>query len=65
MPKLKKKTWVKSKKIIVNVGSCKFCNQEMTNEDSFIPIGKIIKAKYQYHNAHYDCVKENDSQLNS
>ena len=27
----------------------------MTSEDSFIPIGKIIRGKYQYQNAHYDC----------
>ena len=56
----KNKTWVKSKKIIVDVGKCKYCNQDMTNEDSFVPIGKIVYGKYQYQNAHYDCVKEND-----
>ena len=33
----------------------------MTSEDSFIPIGKIIRGKYIYKNSHYDCVKENDA----
>jgi translation initiation factor IF-3 len=32
----------------------------MTSEDSFVPIGKILYGKYQYQNAHYDCVKKND-----
>jgi len=48
------KTWVRKEKI-VDVGKCKYCNQSMTSEDSFIPIGKIIRGKYQYQNAHYDC----------
>ena len=58
MPK-PKKTWVRKEKI-VSVGNCKYCNQEMTNQDSFVPIGKVIRGKYQYKNAHYNCVKEND-----
>jgi hypothetical protein len=32
-----KKTWVKKEKIIV-VGKCKYCQKEMTSEDSFVPI---------------------------
>lgn len=32
----------------------------MTSEDSFIPIGKIIRGKYIYKNAHYDCVRKAD-----
>ena len=54
------KTWVRKEKI-VDVGKCKYCNQSMTSEDSFIPIGKIIRNKYMYKNSHYDCVKENDA----
>ena len=54
-----KKTWVRKEKIIV-VGKCKYCQKEMTNEDSFVPIGQIIYGKYKYQNAHYDCVKQND-----
>jgi hypothetical protein len=56
---MSKKTWVRKEKIIV-VGKCKYCQKEMTNEDSFVPIGKILYGKYQYQNAHYDCVKKND-----
>jgi hypothetical protein len=54
-----KKTWVRKEKIIV-VGKCKYCQKEMTSEDSFVPIGKILYGKYQYQNAHYNCVKKND-----
>ena len=43
MPK-PKKTWVRKEKI-VSVGNCKYCNQEMTNQDSFVPIGKVIRGK--------------------
>jgi hypothetical protein len=42
---------------LVNVN---IVNKEMTNEDSFVPIGQIIYGKYKYQNAHYDCVKQND-----
>jgi hypothetical protein len=56
---MSKKTWVRKEKIIV-VGKCKYCNKDMTNEDSFVPIGQIVYGKYQYQNAHYDCVKQND-----
>jgi hypothetical protein len=56
---MSKKTWVRKEKIIV-VGKCKYCQKEMTNEDSFVPIGQIIYGKYKYQNAHYDCVKKND-----
>ena len=34
MPKPKKKTWVRKEKI-VTVGNCKYCDKEMTSEDSF------------------------------
>ena len=60
----KKKTWVRKQKI-VSVGNCKYCNQEMTNEDSFVSIGKLINNKYIYKNAHYDCVKINDDKPKS
>ena len=56
---MSKKTWVRKEKIIV-VGKCKYCNKDMTNEDSFVPIGQIVYGKYKYQNAHYDCVREND-----
>lgn len=59
MPKPKIKTWVRKEKI-VTVGKCKYCNQEMTSEDSFVPIGKVINNRYIYKNAHYDCVRKAD-----
>jgi 6,7-dimethyl-8-ribityllumazine synthase len=59
MSKIKKKSWVRKEKI-VTVGSCKYCHQEMTSEDSFIPIGKVIRGKYKYQNAHYDCVSNQE-----
>ena len=59
MSKFKKKTWVRKEKI-VTVGSCKYCQKEMTSEDSFIPIGKVIRGKYKYRNAHYDCVSNQE-----
>ena len=49
-----KKTWVRKEKI-VDVGKCKYCNQSMTSENTFIPIGRLVRNKYQYQNAHYDC----------
>ena len=59
MPKPKTKTWVRKEKI-VTVGKCKYCNQEMTSEDSFVPIGKVINGRYIYKNAHYNCVRKAD-----
>ena len=54
----KKKSWVRSKKIVVDIGKCKYCSQEMTNEDSFVPIGKVINGRYIYKFTHYDCLKK-------
>ena len=58
MSKIKKKTWVRKEKI-VTVGNCKYCDKEMTSEDSFVPIGKIINGRYIYKFTHYDCLKAN------
>jgi hypothetical protein len=63
MSKIKKKSWVRKEKI-VTVGPCKYCKEEMTSEDSFIPIGKVIRGKYQYQNAHYDCVSNHKPKYN-
>lgn len=59
MPKPKIKTWVRKEKI-VTVGNCKYCHKDMTSEDSFIPVGKVINNRYIYKNAHYDCVRKAD-----
>ena len=53
MPRPKKKTWVKSKQIIVDVGTCRYCKQEMTNMDSFVSF-------YGGGHAHWQCMKEDD-----
>lgn len=53
MPKPKKKTWVKSKQIIVTVGFCRYCHKELINTDSFVSF-------YGGGHAHYQCMKEDD-----
>ena len=53
----KKKTWIKSKEIIVTVGKCKYCQQEIVNTDSFVSF-------YKSGHAHYTCMK-NDHEKRS
>ena len=53
MQKQKKKTWVKSKTIIIDIGKCRYCNKEMTNQESFVAFADKTKA-------HYQCMKEDD-----
>lgn len=55
MQKQKKKTWVKSKTIIIDIGKCRYCNKEMTNQESFVAFADKTKA-------HYQCMKEDDEQ---
>ena len=55
MQKQKKKTWVKSKTIIIDIGKCRYCNKEMTNQESFVAFADKTKA-------HYQCMKEDDDQ---
>lgn len=50
---LKKKTWVKSKEIIVIVGKCKYCQEEIVNTDSFVSF-------YPKGHSHYICMKNHD-----
>ncbi len=50
---MKKKTWVKSKQIIVRVGDCKYCGKEIINTDSFV----VFATKQP---AHYECMKIDD-----
>ena len=49
----KKKTWVKSKQIIVKVGDCKYCVKEIINTESFVSF-------YQFGHAHYHCMRIED-----
>ena len=53
MPKPKKRTWVKSKEKIFEVGTCKYCTDMMTNMDSFVSF-------YGGGHAHWQCMKEDD-----
>jgi hypothetical protein len=50
---LKKKTWVKSKEVIVKVGTCKHCKEEILNTDSFVSF-------YPKGHSHYICMKNDD-----
>ncbi len=53
MPKPKKRTWVKSKQIIVTVGFCRYCHKELINTDSFVSF-------YGGGHSHYQCMREDD-----
>jgi hypothetical protein len=55
MQKQKKKTWVKPKTIIIDIGKCRYCNKEMTNQESFVAFATKEKA-------HYSCMKSDDEQ---
>ena len=50
-----KKTWVRSKTIIIDIGKCRYCNKDMTNQESFVAFADKTKA-------HYQCMKEDDEQ---
>jgi|TARA_B100001939_G_C16735502_1_gene527418 hypothetical protein len=49
----KKKSWVKSKQIIVTVGFCRYCKKELINTDSFVSF-------YGGGHAHYECMRKDD-----
>ena len=55
MPKPKKKLWKKPKVIIIDIGRCRYCGEEMTNQDSFVAFYPESQGK-----AHYQCMKEDD-----
>ena len=50
---MKKKTWIKKKRIITVVGDCKYCGKEIINTDSFV----VFATKEP---AHYQCMKLED-----
>ena len=58
MPKPKKRTWVKSKQIIVTVGFCRYCHKELINTDSFVSF-------YGGGHAHWQCMKEDSDKSKS
>ena len=47
----KKKTWNRSKTIIIDIGKCRYCNNDMVNTDSFVAFADKTKA-------HYECMKK-------
>ena len=47
------KTWIKPKVIIVDIGKCKYCHKNMTNQESFVTF-------YPRGKAHYVCMKKAD-----
>ena len=49
----KKKTWVRPKQIIIDIGPCKYCKKDMVNTESFV-------AFYDKSKAHYECMKAED-----
>ena len=48
-----KKLWKKPKVIIIDIGKCKYCKEDMTNQESFV-------AFYPKGKAHYKCMREDD-----
>ena len=54
MQKQKKKTWVKSKTIIIDIGKCRYCNKDMVNTESFVAFADKTKA-------HYECMRLDDA----
>ena len=45
MPKPKKKLWKKPKVIIIDIGRCRYCGEEMTNQDSFVAFYPASQGK--------------------
>ena len=48
-----KKLWKKSTVIIMDIGKCRYCSAEMTNQESFVAFADKTKA-------HYQCMKSDD-----
>ena len=49
---MQKKTWKKPKSRIIDIGKCKWCNQDMVNTDSFVVFKDKSKACLKcYHNS--------------
>tara|TARA_R100000234_G_scaffold40030_3_gene23987 strand:+ start:1886 stop:2113 length:228 start_codon:yes stop_codon:yes gene_type:complete len=48
-----KKLWKKNTNPVMNIGCCKYCKVDMTNNESFVA---FMDKTY----AHYDCMKKDD-----
>tara|TARA_R100000951_G_C2573486_1_gene159559 strand:- start:405 stop:602 length:198 start_codon:yes stop_codon:yes gene_type:complete len=55
MQKQNKKTWVKPTSIIIDIGKCRYCNEDMTNQESFVAFADKTKA-------HHSCMVKDDQQ---
>ena len=58
MQKPKKKLWKRPKVIIIDIGRCRYCGEEMTNQDSFVSF-------YGGGHAHWQCMKEDSDKPKS
>ena len=47
---MQKKTWKKPKSRIIDIGKCKWCNQDMVNTDSFVVFKDKSKACLKCYN---------------
>ena len=52
-----KKTWRKQAQTVLNIGPCRYCKKQMTNDESFVAF-HVGEPKF----AHYQCMKEDDNQ---
>ena len=50
-----KKTWNRNKIRVLNIGPCRYCKKEMTNDESFVSF-MVGEPK----NAHYACMKKDE-----
>ena len=53
MQKHKKKVWKKNKILELEVGSCRYCNENIMSTDAFV---SFLSRDH----AHYKCMKEDD-----
>tara|TARA_X000000950_G_scaffold43136_2_gene48238 strand:+ start:25 stop:237 length:213 start_codon:yes stop_codon:yes gene_type:complete len=50
---VKKKLWKKPKQIVMDIGKCIYCKNDMVNTESFVVFATKEKA-------HYQCMKKDD-----
>lgn len=50
---MKKKLWKKPKQIVMDIGKCMYCQENMINTESFVVFATKEKA-------HYQCMKKHD-----
>nr|BAR34730.1 hypothetical protein [uncultured Mediterranean phage uvMED] len=55
---MKKKLWKKPKQIVMDIGKCIYCKNDMVNTESFVVFADKTKA-------HYQCMKKDDELRNA